>query len=143
MLDLNNSFEKKTLPILSLIQRTFKKLNKHEELTLNFSGEESLFLRFNSGKARQVTSVNQGILNLNFVENSRSLNYRIQISGVDEVDSSRIDLALKFCREKVKSLPEDPFIVAIENNGVTNEHFKGKLPCIENVSKNLLLFHKE
>jgi len=137
MSDVNKDFEKKELHISNMVKGIFKNLQKHEDLTLNYSGEESLFLRFNGGKARQVTSVNQGILNFSFAENSRSLNYKLQITGVDEIDQKRTEEALKFCREKVKALPEDPFIVSLENNGATTENFMGDLPAIENLPKNL------
>jgi predicted Zn-dependent protease len=137
MLDLNNENEKKALYLSEIFQKISKKLKKHEDLILSYSGEESLFLRFNYGKARQVTSLNQGIANLTFNENSRTLNYKIQITGVNEIDSPRMEGALGFCREKVKSLPEDPFLGPLENNGVTNEYFRGNLPSIQSLSKNL------
>lgn len=137
MIDLTNDSQKKASHLSEMIQGIFKKLQKHEDLTLNYSGEESLFLRFNGGKARQVTSVNQGILNLSFTENSRNLNYKLQISGVDEIDQKRIEEALRFCREKVTSLPEDPFIVPLVNNGVTSEHFRGNLPPLESLPEKL------
>lgn len=137
MIDLNNDSVKKASHLSDMVQGIFKKLQKHEDLTLNYSGEDSLFLRFNGGKARQVTSVNQGTLSFAFTENSKSLNYKLQICGVDETDQKRIEEALRFCREKVASLPEDPFIVPLENNGVTCEHFQGNLPLIENLPKNL------
>lgn len=137
MTDLNKDFEKKESLVTDLVQKIFKNLQKHEDLTLNFFGEESLFVRINGGKARQVTSVNQGILNFTFTENSRTLNYKLQVSGVDDIDQKRAEEAIKFCREKVKSLPEDPFTVPLENNGATNEQFRGELPVIENLPNNL------
>jgi len=137
MLELNNENERKAQYLSEIFQKISKDLSKHEDLILSYSGEDSLFLRFNHGKARQVTSLNQGIANLTYTENSRTLNYKLQVTGVEGIDSPKMESALRFCRDKVKSLPEDPFLGPLENNGVTKEHFKGNLPSIPNLSKNL------
>jgi predicted Zn-dependent protease len=129
--------ETKSSYLIDLIGRIFEKIERHEELGLNFSGEDSFFLRFNGGKVRQVTSLKQGILNFQFVDNLRSINYRLQISGQWDQDKVRVEEALKFCREKAKTLPQDPFFVPLENHGVTSQQFTGHLPNMENLTKDL------
>ncbi len=123
--------------LIDLVGGIFEKIDRHEELGLNFSGEDSFFLRFNGGKVRQATSLKQGILNFQFVDNLRSINYRLQVSGQWQQDKGRVEEALKFCREKAKSLPQDPFLVPLENHGVTSQQFNGHLPNVENLGKDL------
>ncbi len=125
------------MSIQNLMQGIFKKLNSNEELNINFFGEDSIFLRFNGSKVRQVTSVKQGILNFQFMENSRSLNFRIPYTGVPEQDKTYMEDALGFCRDKVKTLPVDPFIVPIENHGETKDHFDANLPSVESLAKDI------
>ena len=42
----------------------FANLNSNEQLNLNFSGEDTLFIRFNKSKVRQSTAVKQMALSL-------------------------------------------------------------------------------
>ena len=55
----------------TLSQSLFQELKAEEHITLSFSGEESLFLRINHAKVRQVSEVNQGLLSLDFISERR------------------------------------------------------------------------
>jgi len=118
----------------------FSGLNDGEELNLTLSMEESLFLRFNEGKSRQVTDVTQGTMTFNYQDNGRTFKYSMPYTLDEEKNSRRAKEALHFCREKTKTLPADSFQVSMENLGESIEEFKGELPTLDQVTD--MLFEK-
>ena len=49
-------------------QKILNELKSDEELTLNFSGESTLFSRFSKAKIRQVTNLEQAFIDFNFIK---------------------------------------------------------------------------
>ncbi|RLA61737.1 MAG: hypothetical protein DRQ88_05020 [Epsilonproteobacteria bacterium] len=115
----------------------FSQLKDYEELNLTFSMEDSLFLRFNEGKSRQVTDVTQGSVHFTYQENNRTFKYQMPYTADVNLNLKRAENALNICREKTKTLPKDSFQVPMENLGESEEIFKGKLPTLEEVTNTL------
>ena len=113
-------------------QRISKALLSHlktnEVLSLNLSGEETLFLRFNHGKVRQSTEVHQFIMELRLQCEKRNSSVAINLSGDGDFDLLVSQEALARARAEIESLPEDPYFVPHENHGVSEFIAAIKLP---------------
>jgi predicted Zn-dependent protease len=118
-------------------EELFSNLCDGEELNLTLSMEDSLFLRFNEAKSRQVTDVVQGSLTFNYQDNGRTYKYQMPYTPDLLLNSKRAKEALDICREKTKGLPTDSFQVPIENLGESVEEFKGELPTLDQVTDTL------
>ena len=69
----------------------FKGLNSGETLNINFSAEETTFIRFNGGKVRQGTEVEQGEVSLELIKGSKKTKLSVPVS----LDLSQNDYASK------------------------------------------------
>ena len=118
-------------------EELFSNLGDGEELNLTLSMEDSLFLRFNEAKSRQVTDVVQGKVIFNYQENGRTYKYQMPYTPDLILNSKRAKDALDICREKTKGLPADSFQVPMENLGESFEEFKGELPTLDQVTDTL------
>ena len=87
------------------------KLRGGEVLLLNFSGEQSDFVRFNHGLVRQAGSVRQGYLTLDLIEGRRHAKATVGIAGSAEADRPRCDALLAELRDRVGHVPEDPYLL--------------------------------
>ncbi|MFN7039389.1 MAG: metallopeptidase TldD-related protein [Alphaproteobacteria bacterium] len=103
-------------------------LKSGEYLTINLSGEKSLFARFNNAKVRQIIEVEQYFIELIFSCNNKSINYKLPFNFSFEKDSSSIRKILDKCRNEFNTLPDDPFIVKPSNNGTSSENYYGDIP---------------
>jgi predicted Zn-dependent protease len=89
--------------------------------TLDASGEDSDFVRFNHARVRQPGSVSQGTASLRLVQGQRHATFDVPLSGDPEVDRARIGIAVGDLASTVPSLPEDPHLLLASE--VTNtEH---------------------
>lgn len=111
----------------NLAQSLFSELKSAEELNLNLSSEESAFLRFNQGRLRQNTFVDQKTLSLQFQAGQRKVSFDFVLSGRLEDDQQLALELLARAREEVKVLPEDPFLVPFENKGESRRHHSGNM----------------
>ena len=98
-----------------------------EELTINVTAEETLFVRFNGNRVRQNTDVEQINVSLRLQVNQRTVEKSRTLSGDLESDQAALMRLLEKCREESLSLPPDPNQVPIENNGTSSETFSGTL----------------
>ncbi len=105
----------------------FADLKSNEEANLNLHGEDSLFVRFNNNKVRQNTHVEQMSLGLMLNKNQRTSSVNFSITGNLEDDLKRALHWLGEARQECELLPEDPFQVAILNNGASEVSHKGCL----------------
>lgn len=115
----------------------FSRLKEGEELNFNLSMEQSLFVRFNEGKSRQVTDVAQGNITFNYQAGDRTYKYQIPYTGDPQINAQRAERALDICREKIKELPADSFQIPMENLGESIEEFAGELPTLNQVTETL------
>lgn len=98
-----------------------------EVANVNLHAEDSLFVRFNGNKVRQNTHVEQRSLTLLLQKNKRSAQITFSITGHDAGDLQRADKWLAVARQECEDLPEDPFLVPLQNNGKSDNTVKGSL----------------
>jgi predicted Zn-dependent protease len=108
-------------------------INAGEELTVNITAEETMFVRFNANRVRQNTDVEQINLSLRLQVNQRTVEKSRTLSGNLESDQAAMSRLLADCRDEALSLPIDPHQVPIENNGNSSEEFSGALLASEDV----------
>ena len=104
-----------------------------EELTINVTAEETLFVRFNGNRVRQNTDVEQVNVSLRLQVNRRTVEKSRTLSGNLESDQAAMQRLLANCRDEALSLPIDPNQVPIKNNGSSSEEFSGALLVPEDV----------
>ena len=95
----------------------FNELKGGEELALNLSGEDTLFVRFLDSNVRQNTQVEQKQLELIFQKNRRRLSYTLDLTGDFSSDLMLCRSLLQRARSEVPVLPEDPGVTPFENRG--------------------------
>ena len=98
-----------------------------EELTINVTAEETLFVRFNDNRVRQNTDVEQINVSLRLQTNQRTVEKSRTLAGDVQIDQAALMRLLANCREEALGLPVDPNQVPIENNGTSREEFSGAL----------------
>jgi predicted Zn-dependent protease len=104
-----------------------------EELTINITAEETLFVRFNDNRVRQNTDVEQINLSLRLQIDGRTVEKSRTLSGDLPSDEAAMTRLLDSCRGEAQNLPIDPNQVPIENNGSSSEEFAGTLLAPEDV----------
>lgn len=112
---------------------TMAALKPSEQLNLSLEAEDSLFLRFNKGKVRQNTQVEQAYLDLTFQYEGRTTKRTITLTLNLEENKKRTLAALQALREEVKFLSEDPYQVRMQNRGTSSKSYPGKTPTAEQV----------
>jgi predicted Zn-dependent protease len=113
-------------------------LHAGEDVTLNLTAEESLFVRFNGNRVRQNTDVEQIGVSLKFQANGRTVEKSRTLSGVEKTDRESLALLLAQCRAEAKALPEDPNQVPMQNNGTSKEEFLGELFAAEKIVQSVV-----
>ncbi len=136
MSDDKRQHQKQTLKALS--EAIFQELKANEQMTLSYSGEQSLFIRINHSKIRQASDINQGYVSMNFISGQRSTQITFPIVGNLEADLAYAQNTLKRCREECQTLPEDPYIIFPEAGESSEEDHYGHLPQVEKLPDTLL-----
>ncbi len=115
----------------------FADLEADEQLTLNFSAEETLFSRFSKAKIRQVTNLQQAFIDFNFIKGNKVLTFNIPFMA-SEIDYLLASKKLILARNWIADLPEDPYLVRPKFYGVTKEEKLGSLPKNEEMMSDIL-----
>ncbi|AUN99217.1 Zn-dependent protease [Bacteriovorax stolpii] len=118
-------------------KQIFNDLKSDEALTLNFTGEETLFSRLSKAKVRQVTNLQQAFIDFVFVKGNKVLTFNMPFRA----NESDVTLALKKLnqsREWIAALPEDPYLVRPKFYGVTKEENLNQLPNNEEMMGQVL-----
>lgn len=108
-------------------------IQAQEELTLNISAEETLFVRFNANRVRQNTDVEQIEIALQLQSKGRTVLHACTLSGDLETDQVTLNQLLENCRQEIEVLPVDPNQVPMANNGTSDEVFRGALLAPQDV----------
>ncbi|HSV56839.1 MAG TPA: metallopeptidase TldD-related protein [Magnetospirillaceae bacterium] len=103
-------------------------LEAGEALSLEFSGEDSIFLRFNAGKVRQIGSVVNSAVRFRLYREGRTLTYWASLGGKPEEDSVRLRAALARARADSALLPVDSFQTLPSASDTSREEYPGSLP---------------
>ncbi len=108
-------------------------LRAGEELTVNLSAEETLFVRFNNNRVRQNTDVSQMSFSLRLQSAGRTVEKSRTLSGGLESDHNAVTRLLQACRDEALLLPVDPNQVPLANNGTSRDDFIGALLAPQDV----------
>jgi predicted Zn-dependent protease len=104
-----------------------------EQMRLNFTGEQSQFIRFNQSKVRQIGTVSDGQLTLTVMIQQRSAKHTIPVTGVWDQDWMQLLDALDGLRRDAPQLPIDPFEVlpnhAAPSAATSTETHPGQIPA--------------
>jgi predicted Zn-dependent protease len=117
----------------SLCADLLARLGTGEEATLNITAEETLFVRFNGNRVRQNTDVEQVALSLRLQSHGRTVEKSCSLTGATDTDRAAGTQLLEACRYEASVLPRDPNQVALQNNGCSNEEFRGSLLAAQEV----------
>ncbi len=82
-----------------------------EVLLANIAAESSDFVRFNNSLIRQAGSVQQAYLTLELINEKRHAKTTVTLSGHGDDDRARCSKYLAELREKLPSIPEDPYLL--------------------------------
>lgn len=104
------------------------KTKADEFIYLNFSGEESDFIRLNHAKIRQNGHVSQYYLSVTMIFNGRQANSSMSISKNIETDTTQIVKALDLLRKTVSQVEIDPYILYSTDVVSTETVEKNDLP---------------
>lgn len=118
-------------------KKVFADLASDEQLTLNFSAEETLFSRLSKAKVRQVTNLQQAFIDFNFIKGNKVLNFNMPFMAT-EMDYSLATKKIAQAREWIAALPEDPYLVRPKYYGVTKEENLNALPKNEEMMSLIL-----
>ena len=103
-------------------------LRPDEALSIAFAGEESVFMRFNSGKVRQVGEVRLAEVEFKYYRGGKTIGSGLHLSGEEREDAERAARALGRARREAALLPEDPLQTLPSAGGSSREEFPGRLP---------------
>jgi predicted Zn-dependent protease len=116
-----------------LAEAAFTDLKQGEELNLNLSAEDQTYVRFNNSKVRQATDVIQRNLAVTMQCCGRKIEFSFDLTGHKNWDLATLRSLTERARWEVQVLPEDPFVVPMQNNGKSDCHHAGELPSDKEV----------
>lgn len=118
-------------------KKVFAELKPDEALTLNLSGEKTLFSRLSKGKIRQVTNLEQAFIDYVFIKGNKVLTFNLPFRA-DEFDFSFAMKKMGQSRDWFAAIPEDPYLVRPQFYGVTKEETLGDLPTNDEMMSQVL-----
>jgi predicted Zn-dependent protease len=119
----------------------FACLNEQEDLNINFEAEESLFVRFNKSKVRQISEVTQIKVSLFLQIGRKNAQHAVQIPAAlfDHDDGKLLKDSLNGLRAEVRQLPDDPFALTMRDNGQSRQDMSANaLPSADEFCERLL-----
>ena len=111
-----------------LFDKASATLEAPEVLLARFSGEESDFIRFNTGRVRQAGSVTQAYLSLDLIHGQRHARATTTISRHLETDLERVRTTLEQLRAQLPHLPEDPYLLYAADVRSGEQNGENELP---------------
>lgn len=85
---------------------------QHNEIYLcELTAEQSDFIRFNRGKIRQPSSVDQRYLEIELIDGHRHTRGQLTLGGNTGTDYERITTLLSELRSQLPHIPEDPYLL--------------------------------
>ncbi|MEY4685109.1 MAG: hypothetical protein RLZ25_1568 [Pseudomonadota bacterium] len=117
-----------------LAHAAFAMLSGDEDLGLSFSAENQNYVRFNQGRVRQATHVDQQRVTLDFRQKGRRLVLGFDLTGSLPMDQAHLAALIGHARDECSALPQDPFVTPLENHGEGHEAHPGILPSVGSIS---------
>lgn len=121
----------------------FSTLKSDEELSLSFSGEETLFARFSRARVRQVTHVHQAYLEMKLIKANKTLNCNMPYVGDPLIDIKKAENKLNEARKFIEGLSDDPYLVRPAYYGNSQEENLHSLPSEEEMMNGVLKLSSE
>jgi predicted Zn-dependent protease len=113
-------------------------LKSGEQLSLELSGEQSQFIRFNEARVRQTGVVDDATVTLRLINNERTAYASFPCTGTLAIDLASGLANLDYLRQEILQLPPDLFLVSPENHGSSREEYAGKLLPVEQAVASIL-----
>ena len=111
----------------------FSALSASEVLAIELSGEQSLFVRLNQGRVRQVGEVEEAGLSLRLFDRDRQVMGSLTLTGEAGRDRKQSLALLQQLRAEVEAAPEDPLAVTPDSRSRSEMSCPGQLPALEEV----------
>lgn len=89
-------------------------LTGSERFIMNYSSEDSNFIRFNKGKVRQPGTIRQEYVNLRLLNGNRHASQTIPLVGDQQIDTKSLKAGILKLRDLLPHLPEDPHLLVNE-----------------------------
>ena len=105
-------------------------LRPGEALTLSLAAEDQHYLRFNDGRVRQSTEVEQHRLTLRFQACERQVASTFDLTGTLSADLAIAGALLERARTETATLPPDPFVAPVQDHGRSEQHHTGQPPAM-------------
>jgi predicted Zn-dependent protease len=99
-----------------------------EFIYLNFSGEQSDFVRFNHAKIRQNGNVAQYYLSISLIYEQKQTSSFLTLTLNQEQDIKNIDETVKKLRDTIKEVDKDPYLLYSTNVESTETEEESHLP---------------
>lgn len=120
----------------NLIQESFTKNSKllfenlkgDEQASLSLDAEDSQFVRFSKGKARQATAVEQAQVSLLVQTKNKMSKMSFPLTGQLDEDRKRCLLYLGKARNEMEVLPENPYPIQFAESGTTETNEQADTP---------------
>ncbi len=112
-------------------KNAFTFVSSDQTLNLNFSAEDSEFIRFNKSKVRQISSVEQATVDLELQLGAKRATYALNLSRDLDSNKELLNKTLAHLQLEVSHLPDDPFITALQNRGQSRAVSAGSLPTTD------------
>lgn len=109
-----------------------------EKAAINYSAEDSFFMRFNNAQVRQIGSVSQSFIDVKLFKDSKTYNFSLGLKGTIREDENQVADALTNARLTLALLPIDPYQVIPSAKDVSDVHFSGKLLQDDDLVKHVL-----
>ena len=110
-----------------LSQALFANIRVEEGLVLNYHEEQSLFIRFNKSKVRQVSDVDQKQISITLKSGGCECSIKHTLCGDLNQDVERCLRLLESLRERLRGLKPLPFYTEIENHGQSQDIYEGEV----------------
>lgn len=126
-----------TEAFFSLVDHATTLLTGREMLFASFSGEESDFVRWNTGRVRQAMTIAQGQLSLSLTDGRRKHTSVLALTGRPATDRTRVAAAIATMRATLPLLPEDPYLLLSTEPTRSERIDRGTLPSAEEATRTI------
>ena len=112
----------------NLGQEIFKLLQDDEDLSLQISGEDTLYIRYNKAQVRQSTQVHQYTLKMIYKKGKKVLSQEWSLESDPAIALAAAQNYFFFLRKTAAHLAESPFEPDMINHGQSEVDHDGNLP---------------
>jgi predicted Zn-dependent protease len=111
--------------IHKLSSKIFSHVNSDEQLKINYSAEDSLFIRFHEARVRQNTTVTQDSLSLEILKDNKSTHKEFSLSHDLNKDLSTALSLINIARNEFTSMEADPYLSPLDSVEQSEQVYSG------------------